>query len=1128
MEKIRIFSILGIEETNDMDKLKMAYRNKLVNVNPEDNPEGFKELRTAYEEAISLASKTESSGDEKEPVTPIEKWIARIKEIYLDMESRLNEDIWSTLLSDNVCIELDTCDEAIEQFIVFLMDHFRLPKNIWSLIEEKLSILSIKDKLYERFPSNFVDFLEYSIQNEGWMDYYNLLEGKKDADYDAFINDYLEIRAYNDGKTYEKMENALSNIMAYGVYHPYLDVERLRYMIYNKKFDEAKALETKLRAKYVDDIYVHYYLSDALWEMGDYEASYEDTKIILEKQPKHFAANKRKSDYLFYKENYTEAKELYLDLLEQDPGNESVLQGLEKANEKIIDCYNRSIAKNEGGKELKLELCWCLFQNGKHEEAINIMNGIEVDKSIYFDYHNLKGRTYLIMEKYEEALPHLEIWLDEILKIKDDGSKEVYKKIRRLSFAYYAIFNCHFHIGIKDKNNIDKERLNKSLEYIDKAIEAEKNKEDVLEYKSKKAILFLKVGENEKCVDLCDEIIRDQKTYYPAYVYRQEAYFNLRRSQEVIDDYYNAIDLYTGYEKPYVLAAKVFYIYNQYEDCLNIINKAKEASVDSLELKFIEIKAVRRKDRSRENNLEAIEHFKKLYEEASKDAKDMEDISLIIHEMAVCYIDMNDNNNALKTIKEKLKLKYSEGSLKLKGDILYNLGKYKDALKIYNEILSENPDYDGLMVDVGDCYYAMGDMDKAIEYYGKAEDINPDNIYANNKLGEIYRNIYNENKNKKSYDLSVKYIKRVAELKSDSYTYNELGRIYLRGYELEKAKDAFRRAIEEDSENMYSYNNLGYAYQLSEEYEKAYEYYQKSVELGKDKDMLPYWNIAANFTILRDFENAIKTYKYIYERLNNDEKSEKRESIHDKIASIYCKMGEYEKAIEEYGKILDMSKEKHNKIDALVDMADAFACLGNSKMALKMYKKAIWFDTTISKSYERRGYYYLHMAGNLKKAENIYKKAYNIAIMNNRDCRSPAEELLYISYCNKNIGKMNKYFKVIIDDINKNYGSVDEWLSDKEHAKARYYNIIKAYYYIGDYNMVEKYFNQMNIANKCKYCKTRNCHELYCVMGLMAEAKGNYMEALKNYERALEIVCNEFEYVHKVKEMKEKIREMRI
>ena len=54
-----IWNILGIGETADKEELKNAYRNRLKTVNPEDDPEGFKELRAAYEEALRLSESPE-------------------------------------------------------------------------------------------------------------------------------------------------------------------------------------------------------------------------------------------------------------------------------------------------------------------------------------------------------------------------------------------------------------------------------------------------------------------------------------------------------------------------------------------------------------------------------------------------------------------------------------------------------------------------------------------------------------------------------------------------------------------------------------------------------------------------------------------------------------------------------------------------------------------------------------------------------------------------------------------------------------------------------------------------------------------------------------------------------------
>lgn len=50
-----IWEILGVEQTDDVARIKTAYAEKIKTVHPEDDPEGFKNLQTAYRTAIEIA-----------------------------------------------------------------------------------------------------------------------------------------------------------------------------------------------------------------------------------------------------------------------------------------------------------------------------------------------------------------------------------------------------------------------------------------------------------------------------------------------------------------------------------------------------------------------------------------------------------------------------------------------------------------------------------------------------------------------------------------------------------------------------------------------------------------------------------------------------------------------------------------------------------------------------------------------------------------------------------------------------------------------------------------------------------------------------------------------------------------
>ena len=54
-----IWSLLGIQPNKNKKEITSAYRAQLLHSNPEDDPEKFKQLRSAYEEALKLADKTD-------------------------------------------------------------------------------------------------------------------------------------------------------------------------------------------------------------------------------------------------------------------------------------------------------------------------------------------------------------------------------------------------------------------------------------------------------------------------------------------------------------------------------------------------------------------------------------------------------------------------------------------------------------------------------------------------------------------------------------------------------------------------------------------------------------------------------------------------------------------------------------------------------------------------------------------------------------------------------------------------------------------------------------------------------------------------------------------------------------
>ena len=107
---MNIWDVLKIEQTKDKDALKKAYRMRLSSVNPEDDPEGFMELRKAYEEAVHLADQTEEEFDVAIPDTPEQQMLASLEALYDDYARRINPDEWLALFNSDYFVSLDTSE----------------------------------------------------------------------------------------------------------------------------------------------------------------------------------------------------------------------------------------------------------------------------------------------------------------------------------------------------------------------------------------------------------------------------------------------------------------------------------------------------------------------------------------------------------------------------------------------------------------------------------------------------------------------------------------------------------------------------------------------------------------------------------------------------------------------------------------------------------------------------------------------------------------------------------------------------------------------------------------------------------------------------------------------------------
>lgn len=151
-----------------------------------------------------------------------------------------------------------------------------------------------------------------------------------------------------------------------------------------------------------------------------------------------------------------------------------------------------------------MELAWCYYQNSRFEDGIALMDGFVPDEEHYLDYHNLKGRIFLTVNKDAEALEHLVPWLHAIQKLRPDGTKKTTRQMARLGYAYYTIASAKADLILDGQEG----SLLEVMDYIEKAVEAEQDFSQKVSYYHTAADIWRRKRNMQKCLISAIKLLR--------------------------------------------------------------------------------------------------------------------------------------------------------------------------------------------------------------------------------------------------------------------------------------------------------------------------------------------------------------------------------------------------------------------------------------------------------------------------------------------------------------------------------------------------------------------------------------------------------------------------------------------
>ncbi len=1106
MEKELMFHILKIEETKDQQLIREAYRRELKTTNPEDDPEGFRRLREAYEEAMAFSAREEE--DEIGEKTAVEAWIARVDEVYQDLAARCDADTWRELLSDPLCDGLDTSLETRETLMVYLMSHDSLPSHILSLLDETFQIREDRELLEEQFPANFLDYLIYYMDHATFFDY-TLFEilNQKAANVDAYISKFYEANEAASEKSYAECDRLLGELSAFGIYHPYEDAVRAIVLAATGRQAEAKALCMKLLEEYPEDNFICGSAADALWETGEKEASAEAWERILKRMPENAGAIIGKAKWLMEQEEYAAAKELLTERLRRELVTGEVDERLRTINDKLIRQYREKLSgvyETKADRDADLfALGWCLLQNDREAEVIELLAPFVPDEGKEQEYHKLLGKSLHKNEQYEQAIPHLRSWLELMSRQTeteggDDtaNAREAFISRYLLAYAYHAVREGE-----------------QALTWINEALAAAKAEEFWNRAASLKAGILLEQKQYEQCVDFCDEIIEKNDRHYPAFVMRQEASYELGRAQQTVNDYYAAINIYPQHYKPYLVAAKVFFDYGQMEDAQGVLNRARENQVEfSLGMQFLEARILSRLATTEKERGAVIKMIREIREQAeSGQPHDIEDVSLLLFETALlCY----DNLNLAAAVR------YAKLAIKKNPDCCWyhfvlasfylEQEKWEKALHEYALAKDDYEDSPTFYYYMGICHKNLDqtkEWQEAYERVLKCPGIDQDKFLSIHQdvcdgLAEHYRRRFENYYRREDYERAVEYASRAVARDENKCNLLDRGRIYLRDFDFERAIADFKKALTYDPDYAVAYNNLGCCYQYAGDYETAISYFKKAAEYVKTtyRSELPYNNLGSCYRILDELEKAVECYKKNLEFASYD--------IHEKIGDVLMDLGRYKEALEHYEKI----GRYHD--DYQYHVASAYFCMGDRKKARELLANYIDRATHDKpRAYATLSDYYCTCELDLGKALDALLQAERREDQN--DFAKLWEMQVKIAWLYFRLGQKENaeifakkaMYSFGMDSFTKSFGETtqEDYLSYKRYRPARLHRLGRIYIALGEVEDGLGMFKEMLTCNRCVGCDRSKCYESYLARGQYHEACGEDELALVNYEKGLAI-----------------------
>ncbi len=697
MDKTEIFRILGIESDTDEKTIRNAYHARLAMTNPEDDQEGFMRLREAYEAACRMVRMSQDGEDGKKvsevDLTPSGRWMEKVAQVYGSLKTRKDVESWKKLFNDDCFVSLDEEENCRIKLFTFLMSNFRLPTDVWRLLDKELGILKDKAFLKEHFRLDFVHFITSRCEHGEDVDF-EQFRGADDAPYDSFLQIYDKCVLALRDSDFDLAKRYIDSADELDIRHPVMENCRAQLLAGRGDTEGAvRILEDVLRL-YPEDEMLSYNLAEILWKRGDEDphsrdraaAIYEELK---RKNPDHYMANLRLAGWYCDNGRYHEAKECAEKVL--FPGGDSVfMELLARINAPLEEEY-LSLYRESGGWEPALNLCWCYLQDGKVNKGIRLAREIcgllPPDKKS--EYYGLMAKLYWESADYKESAAMAALWERELSeKLSAPEYDDAERDRHRLRQAHLIRIQCMHCMGLTVE----------ALGECEKALEGSFGDVGIL---LEMARIFAETGEYERCRSTAEKLA-DEYMVYVGFTSLLEASYRMRSAGDIIGNGNICLSFFPGYTRAYEYMAEVYFVLERSDDFKALMERAEKNEVKSVILDAY--RYLMSNEKVRHARLSESEVSWKISTVFQKNYLE----PLLFKGHIFCY------ESGLTVINDLLYRLPKAFVLVARAEFYYAARRYEQAKEDYEKAVSMSPYVPRAWHGLGRVYISLGNYDRAL------------------------------------------------------------------------------------------------------------------------------------------------------------------------------------------------------------------------------------------------------------------------------------------------------------------------------------------------------------------------------------------------------------------------------